>query len=108
VNSTKGTQKSSGFAYYSAIGNNEGTQPQEYIDILEGGSVVWEGNAFSGTFKNGTTFFVIVDLDGQSTKQDGACGSGHSNSRNMTVYKDDFHVIYWVDGWSVHAVYYCK
>jgi hypothetical protein len=48
VNSSKNGQNTSGFAWYSHIGNNDGTQPDAYIDIDTTSCVTWEGNSFSG------------------------------------------------------------
>ena len=49
VNSSKGGQRSSGFAYYSHIGSfNTGRQPDAYIDIKTDGNVTWEGATQTG------------------------------------------------------------
>jgi hypothetical protein len=49
VNSYKdGHLPSSGFAWYRSLGNNDGQQPDAYIDIKTDGTVTWEGNTFSG------------------------------------------------------------
>lgn len=49
VNSRKGDQLSSGFAYYSHINSlNTGSQPDAYIDIKKDGNVFWEGATQTG------------------------------------------------------------
>jgi hypothetical protein len=49
VNSTKGSQWTSGFAWYASMGNNDGQQPGAYINIDTASTVTWEGSSFSGT-----------------------------------------------------------
>jgi hypothetical protein len=49
VNSSKGAQRSSGFAYYAHIDSgNTGRQPDAYIDIKTDGNVTWEGSTQTG------------------------------------------------------------
>jgi hypothetical protein len=51
VNSTNGSQTSSGLAYYAHIDrSNTGQQPDAYIDIKTDGNVTWEGNTLSGIY----------------------------------------------------------
>lgn len=50
VNCFKGNQISSGIAYYSFLGNNDGQQPTSYINVTQGSNVVWEGTPGSGIF----------------------------------------------------------
>ena len=51
VNCFKGDQISSGVAYYSFLGNNDGQQPTAYIDVVKGGNQIWEGEPGSGMFE---------------------------------------------------------
>lgn len=48
VNCFKGDQISSGIAYYSFLGNNDGQQPTAYIDVAKGKNITWEGTPGSG------------------------------------------------------------
>jgi hypothetical protein len=49
VNSSKGGERSSGFAYYSHIdSSNTNSQPDAYIDIKTDGNVTWEGARHTG------------------------------------------------------------
>lgn len=48
VNCFKGDQISSGIAYYSFLGNNDGQQPTAYIDVAKGNNILWEGTPGSG------------------------------------------------------------
>ncbi|KAK5118447.1 hypothetical protein LTR62_002961 [Meristemomyces frigidus] len=48
VNCFKGNQVSSGIAYYSFLGNNDGQQPTAFINVTQGSNVVWEGTPGSG------------------------------------------------------------
>ena len=48
VNCFKDNQISSGIAYYSFLGNNDGKQPTAYIDVAKGTNILWEGTPGSG------------------------------------------------------------
>lgn len=51
VNCFKDGQISSGVAYYSFLGNNDGQLPTAYIDVTKGSFVHWEGGPGSGKFQ---------------------------------------------------------
>jgi hypothetical protein len=51
VNCFKDNQVSSGIAYYSFLGNNDGKQPTAYIDVSKGQNIQWEGTPGSGEFE---------------------------------------------------------
>jgi len=51
VNSYKGNEISSGIAYYadghSATG---GSRPDDYVDVVHGSNIIWEGQTVKGRF----------------------------------------------------------
>ncbi|KAF4339549.1 myroilysin precursor [Fusarium beomiforme] len=96
VNSVKGNEISSGIAYYkdghSATG---GSRPDDYVDVVHGSNIIWEGRTVKGTFGSGVSFTSNIFADAAG-KQINACPGG----------KD--WVLYTVDGWTVKVVYYCR
>lgn len=48
VNCFKGSDRSSGIAWYKFLGNNDGHQPDAYIDVSKGSNIIWESSG-SGT-----------------------------------------------------------
>ena len=51
---------SSGIAYYSFLGNNDGTQPTAYIDVKKGSNITWEGTPGSGMFASFSLHLVVL------------------------------------------------
>jgi hypothetical protein len=51
VNSYKGNEISSGMAYY-ADGHEAtgGSRPDDYVDVVHGSNIIWEGRAVKGKF----------------------------------------------------------
>ncbi|KAF5678636.1 myroilysin precursor [Fusarium circinatum] len=96
VNSYKGSEISSGIAYYAdghpATG---GSRPDDYVDVTHGSNVIWEGKTVKGTFGSGVSFTSNIFADAGS-KQVNACPGGNN------------WVLYTVDGWTVNVVYYCN
>jgi len=48
VNRVRGNQRASGLAYYANFGNNDGQEPDEYVEVDNGDYVWWE-NGGQGT-----------------------------------------------------------
>ena len=48
VNSIRGTERSSGLAYYKNMqfGGNDGQQPDDYIDLFHGALIDWSAHHF--------------------------------------------------------------
>jgi hypothetical protein len=42
VNRVRGNQTASGIAYYQHFGNNDGQQPDDYVEVSNGGYTWWE------------------------------------------------------------------
>jgi hypothetical protein len=109
VNSVKGNEISSGYAYYSELGwNNLGKQPQAYINVIQGKYQTWESHTIFGTFADGDVFSSTVSANAPSAKYGAPCGTAANKYRPMTIYKDDYKLLYEVDGWQVHAVYWAQ
>ncbi|KAK5113421.1 hypothetical protein LTR85_010849 [Meristemomyces frigidus] len=53
VNCFNGSQISSGVAYYSFVGNNDGQQPTAYVDVTNGSNVLWEGTPGADVLHHG-------------------------------------------------------
>jgi len=53
VNSTRGDQRTSGLAYYVHFGNNDGQQPDDYVEV-NGGDYTWWENGGQGNFSFST------------------------------------------------------
>jgi len=108
VNSIKGNQISSGFAWYRDFKNSQGQQPGAYIDIKKDGYFTWEGAIGKGTFADGNIFECLVASDAATKSTGTIVGAAGNKFRSFTVYKSDYHVVYTIDGWAVHAVYYAE
>jgi len=109
VNSVKGNHISSGFAYYSELGwNNIGKQPTAYINVIQGKYQTWESHTIFGTFSDGDVFSSSVNSNAPSAKYGAPCGTASNKFRPMTIYKDDYKLLYEVNGWQVHAVYWAQ
>jgi hypothetical protein len=60
-----------------------------------------------GDFGNGNHFSVMVDANGQAVPVYSKCGHAQNKFRVFDVHRDNFRVLYEVDGWHVYAAYYC-
>jgi hypothetical protein len=49
----------------------------------------------------------VVNADAHTKLQDTLVGTAKNNFRNFGVHKDNFRVLYTIDGWEVHTVYRC-
>ncbi|MCJ1295283.1 hypothetical protein MMC34_006845 [Xylographa carneopallida] len=112
VNSLKNGRWTSGMAYYRQMrgnGGNNGQQPSVYIDIKTDGTVTWEGGVQQGVFPDGDRFSAWIGAAADVAKvatfhQVGWAANAY---RPMNVYRDQWRVLYEIDGWQVYTVYYC-
>ncbi|KAH7350893.1 hypothetical protein BKA65DRAFT_246865 [Rhexocercosporidium sp. MPI-PUGE-AT-0058] len=107
VNCFKGDQISSGIAYYSFLGNNDGQQPTAYIDIAKGSNVTWEGSLGSGTFPDGNVVRWSIVANAGSLATYSNVGIASNLEEHWNVYKDKYRLLYEVDGWQCYTVYWC-
>ena len=122
---------SSGLAWYREIAKTgNGQEPGAYIDIKQGGNVTWEAAVNSGSsifdltspcsyrlhantiitgvFPDGDTFTCVVLTGAQSKPYGSLVGVARNNFRTFKVYKDNNRVLYEVNGWQVHSIYYAE
>ncbi|WPG97941.1 Hypothetical protein R9X50_00072400 [Acrodontium crateriforme] len=108
VNSSRGSARTSGFAYYKDCSQAQNNQPQAYIDIKTDGNQTWEGAVSSGTFQDGDAVEATVDTGAQDLPVGSRCGLAHNAFHNWNVYRDNIHPLYTIDGWTVNTVYLCS
>ncbi|KAJ4016161.1 hypothetical protein NW752_003280 [Fusarium irregulare] len=64
VNSYKGNEISSGMAYYADGHEQNGlSRPDDYVDVVHGSNVHWEGQNVKGTFGSGVSFTSSIFAD---------------------------------------------
>ncbi|MCJ1398726.1 hypothetical protein MMC11_001927 [Xylographa trunciseda] len=113
VNSLKNGQwTSGGLAYYKQMvsnGGNNGQQPNVYINLKTDGAVTWEGGFQSGVFPDGDRFtsWLGSPSDIAPIENLPQVGRAANRYRSMDAYKDQYRVLYEIDGWLVYTVYYC-
>ncbi|OQO05246.1 hypothetical protein B0A48_09013 [Cryoendolithus antarcticus] len=107
VNCFKGSEISSGVAYYSFLGSNDGQQPTAYIDVTKGSNVIWEGSPGSVSFPDGNTVNWAIVANAGSLGTYSHVGSARNKFESWNVYKDKYRLLYQVDGWSCYTVYWC-
>jgi hypothetical protein len=56
VNLARGNQRASGLAYYVNFGNNDGQEPDDYVEVENGDYTRWENGG------QGTGFFNPIPL----------------------------------------------
>ncbi|KAF5650718.1 myroilysin precursor [Fusarium sp. NRRL 52700] len=114
VNSYKGNEISSGIAYYadghSATG---GSRPDDYVDVVHGSNIIWEGQTVKGTFSSGVSFTSNIFADAGSKQINAWSGTGTNGFHTYNCYKGfspggKNWVLYTVDGWTVNVVYFCN
>ena len=126
VNCFKGNERSSGIAWYKNLGNNDGKQPDAYIDTQKGGNTIWEGTPGSGKnfvkwscekylltvhtlaiFPDKNIVAWQIDPNAQTEATYALVGSAKNNFELWNVYKDKYRLLYEVDGWQCYTVYWC-
>ncbi|KAK0123928.1 hypothetical protein ONS95_008918 [Cadophora gregata] len=107
VNCQRGNEYSSGVAYYKNLhdGGNTGRKPDDYIDVVKGRNVNWEKPG-SVSFKNGTKFRWGIIADAQSKADTTRVGFADNGYGVYALYKDNKNVLYNIDGWNCHAIYW--
>ncbi|KAH7185089.1 uncharacterized protein B0J16DRAFT_384151 [Fusarium flagelliforme] len=114
VNSFKGSETSSGMAYYD---NNHSSanqaRPQDYTDVVNGINVHWEGATVKGTFSSGVTFTSNIVADANNKEINQWAGSGSNGLKDFTCWKAGSprgkpFLLYKVDGWEVYPIYFCR
>ncbi|KAF5650645.1 myroilysin precursor [Fusarium sp. NRRL 25303] len=117
VNSWKGSEISSGMAYYAdghdATGGMGGSRPDDYVDVTHGSHIIWEGQPVKGTFGTGVSFTSNTFADAASKHGNAWPGTGTNgfhtyNCCRRTGAVGKPIVLYTIDGWTVETVYYCR
>jgi hypothetical protein len=108
VNCTRGSEVSSGLAYYKQLrdGGNDGQQPDDYVDVVHGSFTSWERSG-SQIFSNGTNFSWNILPAAQQAQFLAPVGSASNTFNNYVVYKDNGRVLYTVDGFECRTLYWC-
>ncbi|KAH8665016.1 hypothetical protein BGZ60DRAFT_410615 [Tricladium varicosporioides] len=107
-NAIKNGVEQSLFAYYKdwkTAGN--GRLPDSHVTIKNPGTVLWEGNTWSGRFGDGNVFTCSVDKNGDKVPNGSIAGTSKNSFHGFTLRKDWPHVLYSTDGWAVTTLYYC-
>ncbi|KAF2468692.1 uncharacterized protein BDR25DRAFT_264511 [Lindgomyces ingoldianus] len=109
VNSIRGSERSSGLAYYKnmTFGGNDGQQPDDYVDIVHGELLNWEGQ-HSGTFGNQTKFTTWINAGAAGLESGTMCGGASNEFRTMEIFRDKSRVLYEIDGWKVFTEFWCN
>jgi hypothetical protein len=91
-------------AYYKNItfGENDGQQPDNYVDIVHGELLHWEGE-HSGTFGNQTKFTTWIKASAADLESGTMCGGSSNGFRTMEIFRDRSCVLYEIDGWKVFS-----
>ncbi|CAJ0546562.1 Ff.00g011890.m01.CDS01 [Fusarium sp. VM40] len=114
VNSRKGNEVSSGFAYYA---DNKvspwGRRPDDYTDVTHGSLRVWEGKRTTGRFSSGVSFYVDINADAYQQGYNAWVGGGNNGFKQFTCHKTHDRAVvvptlYTVDGWTVQGIYWCR
>ncbi|KAF5674603.1 myroilysin precursor [Fusarium denticulatum] len=69
VDPHNGSEVYSGIVYYtdghSATG---GSRPDDYVDVVHGSNIIWEGQMVKGTFSSGVSFTSNIFADAGSSR----------------------------------------
>ncbi|KAM0467322.1 hypothetical protein ACHAP7_012065 [Fusarium lateritium] len=113
VNSSKGSEISSGMAYYGdGHESTGGSRPDDYVDVVHGSNVRWEGQSVKGTFGSGVSFTSNIFADAGGKQGNSWSGTGTNGFHTYNCYKGTRTnakpwALYTVDGWTVNVIYWC-
>jgi hypothetical protein len=107
VNCFRGNEISSGVAYYSYLGGNDGHRPNAYIDVVKGQNVNWEGTPGSVTFPDGNSVSWVIQNDAGQLPKYSHVGTAKNKYESWNIYKDNYRVLYEIDGWQCYTAYWC-
>ncbi|KAH7305078.1 hypothetical protein BKA65DRAFT_415927 [Rhexocercosporidium sp. MPI-PUGE-AT-0058] len=106
VNCFRGDEKSSGLAYYSHFGNNDGQQPDDYVDVTHGDLTWWE-NGGSATFaSSGHTVTWNLAEDAGRSELYTRVGFADKLDEKWNVYRDSYRMLYERDGWQCFVLFW--
>ncbi|KAJ5051429.1 uncharacterized protein L3040_001208 [Drepanopeziza brunnea f. sp. 'multigermtubi'] len=109
VNCFRGEERSSGVAYYGRFGNNDGQEPDEWLEVTNGELNWWEDGG-EVTLSNGKT--IAWNLDGEAgraelfTRVGFAETSGEEQGEKWNVYRDEERVLFKRDGWQCFVLFW--
>lgn len=131
INRERNGFEASGIAYYSKFGNNDGQQPDTYVEVSNGSFTWWENGGegiysisglrvlsatISHIFAN-QSFTATFSGSGHVIKWNLADDAGRSplytrvgfadkEGEKWNVYRDDNRVLFEHDGWQFRAVFW--
>ncbi|WXC44556.1 hypothetical protein QX201_004291 [Fusarium graminearum] len=106
INRERNGFEASGIAYYSKFGNNDGQQPDTYVEVSNGSFTWWE-NGGEATF-SGSGHVIkwnLADDAGRSPLYT-RVGFADKEGEKWNVYRDDNRVLFEHDGWQFRAVFW--
>ncbi|KAM0231529.1 hypothetical protein ACHAPO_008377 [Fusarium lateritium] len=106
INRERNGFEASGIAYYSHFGNNDGQQPDTYVEVSNGSFAWWE-NGGEATF-GGSGHVIKWNLaeDAGRSPLYTRVGFADKEDEKWNVYRDDSRVLFERDGWQFRAVFW--